>query len=309
MERIWASRREAVFAAVVGVLALALAGPAAAQPSAPAAQPSAPAALSLQGYLDKVAAIVDIRTIGQFNTVRAAFDAEAKTYETQFRKAAMLQPPSEIGQSVHRQLVGAFLENVAAFHAAAVSSPADAPNTDENSRRYGYRTADIGYARGDQAEVLCAIRNIARKYGARFQTLGDCDAAGQTTPGTTAGSKEYPVNDVLIVHGTLPGFIDDRGNYLPRPNVNGFAVSSIFAKAGRPLTITFDNRNPPPFQFNIAIYRGDSTRVAPFQLVDGTIVVTGEKVHVLTVTLPPGVYTYVDNVHPGPMRGKLTIVR
>lgn len=267
-----------------------------------------PKVLTLQQYLDKVSAISNIHDTATYDTVRAALEGQATAYDKQVQQAAVLLPPEEIGQKNHRKLVLALAENAWAYRSAALYTPKDAENNEENNYRYGYHTADIGYGRGDQADALCTIRNLAKKFAANFTTLGDCDAAGETTPGISIGTAQNPVNDITIVHDVVPGFVDDKGNFLPRPNVNGFEVSSITARAHKPITITFDNLNPPPFQFNIAVYRGNSKRVQGWELVDGTLVATGQKVHVLKLKLPPGVYTYVDNVHPTPMRGKLIVV-
>lgn len=299
------TKRRAFVATLVLIGAIGLAPKLAAQSSSVAPPRSE---LPLQEYLDKLSAASRIVDETPQSTVRAALEAQSKVYEQQVRAAAALEPPKAARQ-LHRSVVDALVENVVAYRAAALMTPADAPNTLENSLRYAYRSADVGYARGDEAAALCDMRNFAKQNGARLFVLGDCGATLGGKPGSTAGSRQQPVSNVTIVHDTVPGFVDDQGNALPRPNVDGFAVSTIYAKAGRPLTITFDNRNPAPFQFNIAVYRGDSSRVRPQQLVDGTIVAIGQKVHVLTVTLPPGVYSYVDNVHPEPMRGSLIVVR
>jgi len=279
------------------------------QPAIISQQQSPSQALTLQQYLDKVSAISSLHDTKTYDTVRSALEGQAKTYDKQVQQAAALLPPEEIGQRNHRKLVMALAENAWAYRSAALQTPKDAANNEENNYRYGYHTADVGYGRGDQADALCIIRNIAKKYGSSFTTLGDCDAAGETTPGAAVGTAQNPINDITIVHDVVPGFVDDNGNYLPRPNVNGFEISSITASSRKPITITFDNLNPPPFQFNIAVYRGNSPRVQGWELVDGTLVATGQKVHVLKLKLRPGVYTYVDNVHPTPMRGKLTVVK
>jgi plastocyanin len=72
------------------------------------------------------------------------------------------------------------------------------------------------------------------------------------------------------------------------------------------------NENPPPFAFNIAVYRLDGTdttaRVSYDDLVAKTELFSGPYTHVLTLEdLEPGTYVYLDDAHPTQMRGLLIV--
>lgn len=102
--------------------------------------------------------------------------------------------------------------------------------------------------------------------------------------------------------------VKEPGGMFFRPNVDGFTINTIYTKANRPLTITFDNKNTEPFVYSFSIYKGNDTRFKGSDFVAGTQLYSGIRVHRLTVTLTAGTYTYVDNVYPVAMRGTLIVV-
>lgn len=263
-------------------------------------------ALSLSQYFEKVSKIIltaPEAAAGNYSSAKQSIEAQSNQYYKQFEQLSQIVPPSEVSE-VHTELVNAVQQQAIANEQAAARTPNDAPVTNENVNKYAHYTADVGYARADESKAACELQTIATSLGLTFNSLGACGAQNEErTEGKSVGTAEQPVNNISMVHETLP---DYEG--ISRPNLNGFEISSITAIAEQPIIITFDNRNPAPFVFNIAVYSGTDERVKASQYIAGTDAYAGEKVHKLTLTLSPGTYTYVDNVHPTAMRGTLKVV-
>jgi hypothetical protein len=233
----------------------------------------------------------------------------ADVYRRQYNELLKLNPPGEAA-SAHKRLTESMGYLASSHDYVLTTIPAGTPATADNGgTAYLFQNADVGYARVDQSEALCALATIASKYNITLTAFlgtidNGCTASNETPQGLTAGSSTSPVSSVSMVHQTLT---DSQGMIIG-PNVSGFEVSTIYAKANQPLTITFDNRNPAPFVFNIAVYSGEDSRVTKEQLIDQSSAFAGEKVHQVTLNLPSGTYTYLDNVHPVAMRGKIIVV-
>ncbi len=261
--------------------------------------------LTLDEYFEQINEILYSDSArSDYNTAKEVIAAEAEGYLEQFKEASKLNVPDEV-RSVHSDLVNALYDQYISNRSAAADTPDDLEATTENINAYSHYTADVGYARDDQSGAGCNLEEIAVDNNIAFDALGVCEAnTGTQAEGKSIGTEENPVNEIYMLHDLIP----TEGSETGRPNVDGFEYSSITAKAGVPINIVFDNRNPAPFVFNICVYNGNSERVMARQRVDGTFAFAGEKVHELSLTLEPGTYTYVDNVHPVAMRGTLTVV-
>lgn len=210
-----------------------------------------------------------------------------------------LMPTSEV-QSIHDRYIAVLTTAVDAIdRALALVVPTDA---EEAAPAYMYRTPEFGYAFDDENAAICDLKAIANEVGVDEFPSMFCErnVMVEMTGGTTIGSPDAPVDEIVIIHEAGCGGLC--------PGIN-YAVSTIYARAGEPITITFDNRNPLPFLFNLAIYRG----YAPEERLDGEDLIVstyagGPRVHRMTLTLEPGEYTYADNVHPGLMVGRLVVI-
>lgn len=261
--------------------------------------------LSLEEYFEQINQILYSDTAQvEYSTAKEAIQAQADRYQEQYKEASAIKPPDEVAE-VHIDLVQALKDQATSNEEAAENTPEDLSVTNENVNGYAHYYAAVGYARNDQAGAGCELESIADSNGIAFNALGVCEAFTPEVPnGKSIGTAEEPVKEIYILHET----VESPDAELDIPNVYGFEYDSITAKAGEPIKITFDNRNPAPFVFNIAIYKRNDERVTSEQYVAGTLAYAGEKVHELTVTLEPGIYTYVDNVHPVAVRGTLTVV-
>lgn len=251
-------------------------------------------------YFTRMAEVLSYATntdpygVEQPATARAQIDTAAATYRDLLAQVDAIVPPGE-QREVHRTYRQALQQNLDAFLAAARITPSDAPFAQWSA--YGFADPRLGYAFGAETQAQCGLARAATEAGfTDFPSRQACDEG--PVPTQTVGTPEAPVNEVTIVHETA---CDGRC-----PNLV-YAVSSITARAGQPITLTFDNRNPLPFLFNLAVYRGDRPRLQARDQVAFTSA-DGPKVHTLTLTLEPGTYTYADNVHPYSVRGTLTVV-
>lgn len=248
-------------------------------------------------------------------TTRENLKAEAERYQSQFERLDGITPPRSL-EAEHARLTKALAAQALMSSYAADRTPAEIPASSDNITAWGHAVPGVGYARDDQSAAQCEMKGIADELGVTYRILGACGAAANERPaGKTAGSATAPVSNVFILHEAIPA---SGGAPMGRPNVDGFEYSTIYAKAGQPLTIVFDNRNPAPFVFNIAVYRGEDARVRAADLVAQTGAYAGPRVHTLHFNQPsvsgsnnlvPGTYTYVDNAHPAAMRGKLIVVQ
>lgn len=210
-----------------------------------------------------------------------------------------LTPTAEV-QAIHNRYIAVLTTAVDAIdRVLALVVPTDA---EETAPAYMYRTPEFGYAFYDENAVICDLKLIATEVGVDDfpSLLCERNVMIEITSGVTVGSPDAPVNEIDIVHeagcgGLCPGI--------------SYSVNTIYARAGEPISITFDNRNPLPFLFNLAIYRGytQDERLRAENLIVSTYA-GGPRVHQVTLTLEPGEYTYADNVHPGLMIGRLIVV-
>jgi plastocyanin len=117
--------------------------------------------------------------------------------------------------------------------------------------------------------------------------------------GDALGTEDAPVNEIALVHevSVRPG----------HPNM-WFDVTRITASSSEPVVFTFENRNPEPYLFNIAIYEGTPESLEGLEPIAQTVADTGAFTQTLEVELEPGTYTYADNVHAYSMRGTLVVV-
>ena len=260
----------------------------------------------LAEYFLSVETILFTRSDQSGATAREYIAASRDTAWAQYLAASRLKVPVE-ARVPHRMLLQALRTNAYGARRAAQLTPPSAPKTDETIARYSHAVPDVGYARDDTSQAACDLKRLADTLGQSLQVLGFCGLESGPRPAPkTLGSPTAPVNDIYLLQDVA--YDPDTGQ--ARPNVDGFQYSTVYAKAGKPIRIRFDNRNPPPFVFNIAIYDNASgnERVTEAQRVAKSDAYSGVRVHTVTVTLRPGLYTYVDEVHPLAMRGRLIVV-
>ncbi len=208
---------------------------------------------------------------------------------------AALTPPPE-AEAVHQQYLDALDRNLSAYAAAVERTPADAPT--ERSWEYLFSDTRMGYAFVAETNAKCALNDLFYTAGfAPYDFLRFCNPT--PVPAAVVGSSDAPVNDVTIIHETYPN--------PAYPNL-WYAISDIYASSAEPIRIVFDNRNPPPFVFNLAIYEGNPESLEGLSPIAATASAPGQKVHELVLELDPGTYSYTDNVHPYGMRGVLRVV-
>lgn len=260
----------------------------------------------LAEYFLQIEEVLFTRNTGTAASTREDIELSRDTYLAQYIAASRLKVPVE-ARAAHRRLVESLRTQAEGARRSAQLTPASLPKTDDNVTAYGHSVPDVGYGRNDQAQAACDLKRLADALGQSLNVLGFCDQADAARPaGKTLGSPTAPVNDIYM----LQDVAYDPSSGQPRPNVDGFQYSTIYAKAGKPIRIRFDNRNPRPFVFNIAIYDNPASaeRVSEPQLVVKSDAYSGVRVHTVTTTLRPGVYAYVDDVHPQAMRGRLIVV-
>lgn len=233
----------------------------------------------------------------QQGTAIEELQANRDAYQSRLDTLNALEVPDEAAD-IHPGYVDTLARAVVALDAAiAAAEPTAAA---ESGPAYLYHGPDFGYVFDDENASICALKAIAREHGITDFPSLLCDRVLDNPQGETAGSPDAPVQEVYIVHeagcnGMCPGIT--------------YAVSTIYARAGEPLTITFENRNPLPFLFNLAVYRGyDPTQ----RLTGENLIVStnagGPRTHTVSLTLEPGLYTFADNVHPGVMQGQIIVV-
>lgn len=263
--------------------------------------------LSLQEYADYFNRIILIGQDTQSSKLTSAREEILKVaagYKQQWDSMRTITPPSEL-YSTHRGWVQALEDQYRSNKKAGENTPADLPNTVEYINQYSHYWADVGYARDDQAKYGCELKSILLNYSIQVNVIGVCEASGTPpVPDSTAGSSSNPVSYVYMLHDVIR---DDSGNIV-RPNVDGFQINTIYVKANTSFRVDFDNRNPYPFVFSFSVYKGEAERLASSDFVGGSDAYSGVKVHSVTLSLPAGTYSFVDNVHPIAMRGKLIVM-
>lgn len=293
-------------AALVATAAVNATGPGP-RPGDYAARPSQSSTTAqLADYFLQIEEVLFTRNTGTASSAREDIELSRDTYMAQYIAASQLKVPVE-ARAAHRKLLESLRTQAEGARRSAQLTPALLPKTDDNVAAYSHRVPDVGYGRDDQARAACDLKRLADALGQTLNVLGFCDQADAArTAGKTLGSPTAPVNDIYM----LQDVAYDPSSGQPRPNVDGFQYSTIYAKAGKPIRIRFDNRNPRPFVFNIAIYDNPASaeRVSEPQLVARSDAYSGVRVHTVTTTLRPGVYAYVDDVHPQAMRGRLIVV-
>lgn len=232
-------------------------------------------------------------------TASAYLEASRTAYTERLDTLRALTPPAEV-EAVHQRYVITLESAVATVEQALADvHPTDA---EEAAPAYMYRTPEFGYAFDDENAAICELKRVATEVSITDFPSLLCDRNIPMEMGepVTVGSPDDPVNQIDILHDVACGGLCPKVTY---------AVNTIYARAGEPIQITFDNRNPLPFLFNLAIYRGynPDERVRAEDLIVSTYA-GGPRVHRVTVVLEPGEYSYVDNVHPGLMVGRLVVV-
>lgn len=213
------------------------------------------------------------------------------------RTARAITPPATF-RRVHRDFVAALDGEAKAFEAATRGTPYDAPADQLNA--YLFSDTTVGYAFGRETDAGCRLREAAERSGVTdFPSRVLCYEKPKTA--ASVGTVQKPVNAVTLVNDPLP---DSAGAPCPRVD---YQVTTITASSRKPVTIAFDNRNPYPCLFNLAVYRGTPKVLTSKDQIAATAA-SGPKRHELTLTLEPGVYTYADNVHPYVMRGTLRVL-
>jgi hypothetical protein len=213
------------------------------------------------------------------------------------KKALDIKPPRPL-VGVHTAYLDSLRQQEQAWTKAAARTPFDAPASDQYA--YVFSDTAAGYGFGAETDAGCRLRDAAARSGIEnFPSRVLCYEKPKV--GKTVGTRQAPVNEVRLTNEPLP---ESAGAPCPRVD---YEVTHIVARAGAPITITFDNRNPLPCLFNLAVYKGNKARLVPDDQIAATTA-AGAKVHTLTLTLEPGRYAFADNVHPYVMRGVLDVV-
>lgn len=258
-----------------------------------------PSPLSSEDYFNKMKQILSYATTTgpsemQPATANEIIQMGLTFYQQTLDSVDILIPPNEFLQQ-HTNYKQALNNNIDAFRAALAQMPDNAPS--EDYYKYLYQSPDAGYAFGEETDAQCDLATAATTIGITdFPSRQACYESPQQ--GKSIGTAEAPVNDITILHdSTCNGTC---------PNLQ-YEITSIIAKTGLPITITFNNQNPLPFLFNLAVYKGNAQKLTSSQVINVTQA-GGPKVHQLTLNLEPGTYTYADNVHPYSIRGTLTVI-
>jgi hypothetical protein len=242
-------------------------------------------------------------------TAQEAILEQADVWAAIYDRVAALTPPAGLEGEHAAVLAGVQAEEDAARLTASLTDPT-LPNTPEITGPLFLSIPESGYARYDRLAARERLRLAAvdRGYvppaGVEGAAFGP-DAPLVDTP--AYNTADTPVQAVTLVQRAAPA--DPSG--FPQLNINNFEYDIVYAEAGD-FTFTFVNENPPPFAFNIALYRLDgpdtTARVSYDDVVARTELYSGPYTHVLTVEdLEPGVYVYLDDAHPTQMRGLLIV--
>ena len=87
----------------------------------------------------------------------------------------------------------------------------------------------------------------------------------------------------------------------------GFETTEVAAPAGKPFTITFENKDPG-IPHNVVIYAGTDTSKDPVWAPKGNATVTGVGDTKYEIpALDAGVYTFTCSIHAAVMTGTLTV--
>lgn len=234
-------------------------------------------------------------TTPQFRSAREALSMRAGFYRQLGQTFASVQPPVE-AEAAHGEYVAAIDKNVRMLEAAAQRAPESAgPETVE---KYEYANANVGYAFVAETNAKCALNRTFDRYGYEPYVFERwCEPAPRR--GASIGTADKPINEIVLRHEVSPR----RGH----PNM-WYDTTRVTATARQAITFTFDNRNPAPYLFNIAIYKGNPRSLEGRTPMAQTVAGAGPQTQKLTVDLKPGVYTYADNVHAYSMRGTLIVV-
>jgi hypothetical protein len=234
-------------------------------------------------------------TLPVFDSARATLQPRADFYRQLQSQFESVTPPAE-AQEAHDAYIAATVQNAEALQAAVDRTPEDAPP--EEVERYEYANADIGYAFVAETNAKCALNRVFDSYGFEPYVFERwCEPAPRS--GASLGTEDEPVNAISLVHtvSTRPG----------HPNM-WFDTTDITTSASEPLVFTFENQNPEPYLFNLAIYEGTPESLEGLEPIAQTVADTGAFTQTLEVELEPGTYTYADNVHAYSMRGMLTVL-
>jgi plastocyanin len=227
-------------------------------------------------------------------TARQVLAGAAESYRVLGETFAAVRPPTA-AETAHEEYLAAAEQNVEAFEAALARTPEDAPGAAAFEQLYA--DPDAGYAFVAETNAKCALNRVFDGTGfAPYDFRRWCEP--QPRPGESVGTRQDPVQEVTL---TVPA--DAREGY---PNM-WYDVTRVVAGSGT-ITLTFENGNPPPYLFNVAVYRGNPRSLEGHRPIAQTTVGSGPATQVLEVELEPGVYTYADNVHPYSMRGTLVVV-
>jgi hypothetical protein len=240
-------------------------------------------------------------------TARGQLELAETFYSEQLKATLNINPPKE-AQFEHQNYAQAVACNVQAFSKAIARTPRNAPLEDYYKL---YDNPEAGYAFGMETEAQCALARLANVLqvvnAASFPSRQACNTNPETRPSSrpakTIGSPTEPMNNVVITHS--PECVDPQSGRAQCPNLY-YDVTVIHALSTLPIKFTFDNQNPLPFLFNLAVYDDNGSRLWGSKQLSNTLA-GGPKRHDLTLNLQPGRYSYTDNVHPYSMRGTLIV--
>jgi hypothetical protein len=269
---------------------------------------SAGQSLTLTEYIRQIDPILLRNDLGSSTgnqSARQVLESNRSRYAELRGEVLALRPPAELRLS-HAALVQAYSDSIVALTRYLQGVPASAPASESNT--YLYRDAENAYAVSNVVSAGCEMDLIARDAGLTLQATRSCANVGRTDPApdNALGTPLTPLSTVTLRHEALV-ISTPSGNFsIPRVR---YTVGRIYAKAGTPFVFNFINNNPAPFLFNLAVYQGKDEVLKRSQLVASTVASSGPGVlHTLSLNLRPGVYSFVDNVHPEPMRGTLYVV-
>lgn len=301
-------------AALVAALCMAAVASAQQGRNTERAQGAPTASADVQRYFDTMAQLLAFAYApftpgGNFDPpanvpARQFIQASADFYAGKLSEALAVSVPPQV-RAEHDALVRAFAFERDTFARAAQRTPDDAPAT--LYTRYLYSDAASGYAFVAETNAKCGLQAAARRLGATAFAAIDFVRVCNPRPekGSAIGRAGDTVNKVTLVHERAFNNAADREQLSLYPNLY-FSITEIWASARRPFELTLDNRNPRPFLFNLAIYAGNPESLlglTPIAVTDAG----GIQQNTLKLHLPPGVYTFVDNVHPYSARGVIYV--
>lgn len=147
--------------------------------------------------------------------------------------------------------------------------------------------------------MIGAVTIIGSACSSKSSTAAAPTSAAITTAPTTAAPTES--ESAAADSGEITLVAPANASSL------GFETATATAPAGKPFTITFENKDPG-IPHNVVIYAGTDTSKDPVWAPKGNATVTGVGDTKYAIpALDAGEYTFTCSIHPAVMTGTLTV--